>query len=323
MAGRSRIVGYLVAAALAAAALARPASPARADIIERVVAVVNDQAILLSDLRRRAVPFLPQLGAAETEAERLGQLQQLYRQILQNLIDQELYEQAAKKAGVRVTDADVERAIANVRRQVGLEGDAFWEAVRQQGLTESQYRRDLRQQLLRLKVLNQHVRGRINITEQDVRRKYDERLREANRQLRFRASHCFLAVPDGAGATEVASVRDEAREARKGVSASTFSRCVDAHGGGDLGWLTQGDLPAELEEVLLTMQPGQISRPVRGPGGFHIFLMHERERGGSQIPPFEQVKEQIFRKMLDEAMARQEKLFLEELRQEAVIKMRL
>lgn len=305
------------------AVVAGSVTTARADIIERVVAVVNDQAIFLSDLRRRAVPFIPRIAQGANESERLSRLQQLYRKILNDLIDQDLYEQAAKKMDVHVTDDDVDDAIQNVQKQVGLDGDAFWDAVRQQGMTESQYREQLRQQLLRMKVLNQKVRGRINITEKDVRRKYDDELRKANRKLRFRAAHCFFPVPDGANATEVAAIREEASKARQGLTAKTFGKCIQAHQGGELGWLSQGDLPSSLEQVLLALEPGEISAVVRGPSGYHIFLLHERERGGANIPAYEKVKEQIFRQMLDKAMADQEGEFLKELRRNAVIKKRL
>jgi peptidyl-prolyl cis-trans isomerase SurA len=94
---------------------------------------------------------------------------------------------------------------------------------------------------------------------------------------------------------------------------------VAEHGGGDLGWLSQGDLPEELENALLTLEPDQISPPVRGPSGFHIFLLHERETAASDAPSFDDVKDEIYRHMLDEAMTHQETLFLEELRRGAVI----
>jgi parvulin-like peptidyl-prolyl isomerase len=94
-------------------------------------------------------------------------------------------------------------------------------------------------------------------------------------------------------------------------------------GGGELGWLRQGDLPQELEEQLMTLDEGQVSGVVRGPGGFHVFLLHEREQSEGDVPPYEEVREYIFRQMLDVAMARQEELFLTELRRGAMIERRI
>lgn len=293
--------------------------PARADVVEQVVATVNDEAIFLSDLRQQAVPFLPRVMSAPTQEERMSGLRALYQEILTKLIDQELIEQAAREMQVRVTSRDVERAVLNVIRQNGLSEEEFWEAVRGQGFTEAQYRGDVRKQLLRLKVLNQRVRGRVNITEADVRRRYEQRLRQANRAVRFRTSHVFLSLPDGASATDVASVREEAEEIREELTPANFAEMIQEYGGGELGWLSQGDLPEELERELLALDDQGISDPVQGERGFHIFFLHERERGGSDMPGFDAVKDQLYQQMMERAMVRQEEQFLRELRRDAII----
>ncbi|MBO6940554.1 MAG: SurA N-terminal domain-containing protein [Deltaproteobacteria bacterium] len=294
-------------------------APARADVIEQVVATVNDEAIFLSDLRRQAVPFLPRVMSAPTQEERMTGLRALYQEILTKLIDQELIEQAAREMQVRVTSRDVDRAVLNVIRQNGLSEEEFWEAVRGQGFTQAQYRADVQKQLLRLKVLNQRVRGRVNITEADVRRRYEQRLRQANRSVRFRTSHLYLSLPEGASATDVRSVREEAEEIREELTAENFADMIREYGGGELGWLSQGDLPEDLEQELLTLEDQEISDPVQGERGFHIFFLHERERGGSDLPEFDAVKEQLYQQMMERAMVRQEETFLRELRRDAII----
>ena len=89
------------------------ANSASADVVERVVATVNNQAIFLSDLRKRAVPFLPQVADAATETERMSRLKDLYEELLTVLIDEQLIRQLATSSGIRVTDADVDNAIEN------------------------------------------------------------------------------------------------------------------------------------------------------------------------------------------------------------------
>ncbi|MCA9577038.1 MAG: SurA N-terminal domain-containing protein [Sandaracinaceae bacterium] len=316
---RARTAGLL--SLLGLLGLAAPS--AQADVVERVVAVVNDQAIWLSEVRRRAAPYVPQIMAASSQAERVALREQLYTQVLDGLIDEELIRQAATRMRVRVSSEDVERAIANVRRQNNLGEAEFWEAVRGQGFSPAQYRDDLRRQLLRLKVLNQRARGRVNITEEDVRARYDEEVRRSNRTLRFRASHVFVELPAGASASDVAAVRERAEELRSQLTARNFQDAIAEFGGGELGWLRQGDLPEDLEQELLAMTPGRISSVVRGPNGYHIFLLHEREQGQADVPDYEDVREHIFRQMLDTAMARQEQLFLTELRRSALIERRI
>ena len=313
---RAAALGALLACALA------PFGHAHADVIERVVAVVNDKALYLSDVRRRSVPFLERMMEIPTEAKRAEARDILYRQIVDQLIDEELIRQTAVEMEIRVSSADVERAVENVMQQNQLQPEQFWAAVAEQGLTEAQYRKNLREQLLHLKVMNQRVRSRVNITERDVRREYETRARQANRALRFRASHVFFPIPPGAGSLEVTEVREQTEATRASLeSARDFERAIREHGGNDLGWLNQGELPDDLERALLALSPGEISAPVRGGAGYHIFLLLDRERGGESVaPPFEAVKDEIYRVMLDEAMERQEGLFLAELRREADIR---
>ena len=90
----------------------------------------------------------------------------------------------------------------------------------------------------------------------------------------------------------------------------------------ELGWLDQGDLPAMLEDVLLGLEPGEISQPVRGPSGVHIFLLRERQAGDASIPSFEDAKVEIQRELMDTAMGKQEKLFISGLRRDAIVELR-
>jgi len=293
--------------------------PARAEVVERVVAVVNDDAIFLSELRRRAVPYIAAAFRAQAEAERVDFLRQVYERLLDELVTERLIEQAATRLQLRVTRDDVDTAIENVAQANGLSVDAFWDAVRSEGFGEAQYRADVRSQLLRLKVINQQARDRVNITEEDVRRRYDRELRRANRRLRFRLAEIFFPVPEEASATEVAAVRAKAEEMLENLDADNF---LD-QGGLELGELSQGDLPPALEEAILGVPMGQIAGPVRGPNGFHLLLVQERERGGSGIPSFESVREDLYRTMLEEAIGRQSEQILAELRREAVVDTRL
>lgn len=297
-------------------------APAKAEVIERVAAVVNDRAVLLSDLRRRAAPFLEQAVRDVSAAERKTRIKQLYAGLLQQLVDEELIEQAAAKGHVTVSSTEVEQAIENVRRQNSLEEAAFWEAVRAQGYTERQYRDDVRKQLLRLKLINQRVRSRVNITELTIKEAYDDRVRDARRAQKFHATHVFIALAPTASATEVAQAMKAAKELRQTLTPQTFDAVAADKGGGDLGWLDQGDLPDVLEEALLELSEGQISQPIRGPAGVHIFHLLARQSGKNTVPPFEEARAEIERGLLDKQMQRQEELFIKGLRREAVLDLR-
>lgn len=298
------------------------APAARADVVERVIATVNDEPIFLSELRRRAVPFLPQV-ARVPELQREAAVRQLYAELLDHLIDEQLILQAARRDSVRVTADDVDRAIRNVQRQSQLGEAEFWRAVRGQGFTEAQYRDDVRRQLIRLKLLNNRARGRVNITEADVRAKYDELVRRANAQHAFVAADILVPVPQGASATEVAAARARAQAIRDRITDDNFDAMLEEHGGVELGTLQSGQLDPVLERELLRLPTGGVSQPVQNAAGFHILKLRAREEGAGQIPPYAQVREQVYRQMLEEAMGRQEQLYLRELRRAGVVVRRI
>jgi peptidyl-prolyl cis-trans isomerase SurA len=300
-------------------------SPARGDVIERVVAVVNDDAIFLSELRSKAAPRLPAaIASARTEADRLTAIRNVYDEELTHLIDEQLIVQAASADSITVSAADVENAIGNVRAQTRLQPAQFWQLVREQGFTEEEYRRDIRQQLLRYKVLNQRVRNRVNITEDDVRRRFDELVAQARRRSRYNAAFVLVTIPDGASATEVSALLHRAQQIRSEITdVESFEEAIDVYGGGELGWLTEGDLEAELENALATLDEEEISQPTRGASGFFIFLLRERDTESGGLPRYEDVRMDIDRQMLQDAMTRQERAFVEELRRAATIERRL
>ena len=289
----------------------------RRDVVERVVATVNDEAIFLSQLRRRAIPFLPQAMGAPSETERVAALEQLYSQLLDALVDEELIQQSAHDLQVRITSSDVDRAIDNVRNQSELSEDEFWEAVRAQGFAEAQYRGDVRRQLLRLKVLNTRARGRVNITEEDVQGRYRQMVREQDAGACFEVQMIVIPFANGAPATEIAAAREQADELHEGLTPDNFSD----RGGRDLGRVCEGDLQPALMQAIQGMSPGDITDPERVGNGFVI--LHVLSRAASNVPPYAQIRQQLFQRMMQEAMQRQERIFLDELKRDAVIDRRL
>jgi peptidyl-prolyl cis-trans isomerase SurA len=239
-------------------------------------------------------------------------------------VQEELFIQAAEELQVSVTRAEVDRAIQNVQRQSELSDADFWEAVRGQGFTPEQYRADVRRQLLRLKVLNHRARGRVNITEQQVRQRYDETVARSRSAARFNAAYVFIELGEDASATELVAARARADQVRASIQdADDFARAMAEVGGGELGWLTQGSLPEALEEELRSLDVGGIGDPVRGPTGFMIFLLRDRETGAATVQPYSEVRMEIYGQMMEAAMAEQEQIFLAELRRQAVIDLRL
>lgn len=318
------VSGLSLALTLLLASWSPGATRAHAEIVERVVAVVNDEAIWLSELRLKASPFIRRAMQAPTQAQRLEAVTQIYRDVLDRMIDERLILQVAAEEQVRVQQREVEEAIDNVRNQSGLSDADFWRAVRAQGFTEEQYRSDVRRQLMRLKVINLRVRGRVNITEEDVRRRYDESAVRARRESTFEANYIRLPLPEGANATQIHAAMDEAQRIRSSIVDDTdFALAMDEHGGGSTQRISEHDLAPELAEALLALDEHEISQPVRTENAIFIFQLEDRDQAASDLPNYEASRMTIYREMMQEAMSRQEGLFVDELRRRAQIDRRL
>jgi peptidyl-prolyl cis-trans isomerase SurA len=320
---RKLVAAIVVSSLLSIATVGRSA----AEVIERVVAVVNDDAIFLSELRQKAAPFLARAMQAPTEAQRMAAVHQIYSQLLERMIDERLVLQVADEEHIRVSSSEVDQAIANVRQQSQLDEREFWEAVRAQGFTETQYRRELRNQLLRLKVLNQRVRGRVNITEEDVRRRYQEQVARARRSSTFEAAYVRVPLPPAATATELRDRMRRAERIRAQLAGlETLEERIAAilgQGGSRTGRISQTDLAPEIGEALAQVGVGDLAGPVRTEDAIFVLLLLDRDRGDADIPDYDQIRMDLYREMVQEAMTRQEEIFLEELRRRAVIVRRL
>lgn len=311
----------LLSSALGLLAAAR----SRADVVERVVAVVNDDAIFLSDLRTKAAPFLERAMTLPNERQRQEAIRTVYEQVLEVLINQRLILQAAEEDDITVSTSDVDDALATMRSESGLEEAEFWDAVAAQGFASREaFRRDIREQLLQYRVINARVRSRVNITEEDVRARYDETVAQARRSARFTAADIVISFGADPSATELAAARRRAEAIRAEIEGEDdFEDAMREHHGFELGTLDEGDLEPDLEAALAELDEGDISPAVRGSRAFHILLLRGRELGSDEVDPYEDVWQDLYREMLEDAMERQQELFIDELRRAATIDRRL
>lgn len=176
---------WLACLALTSApATASATAPAADDwrTVERIVAIVNDDLVLARELDRRVEIVRLEVDRIPDPAERTRRQTNLREAVLQAIVDDLLFAQAAAAAAITVEDTEVDRAIAAVKTQYALDDEAFTRALADTGMSLPEYRADLRRQLLRMKTFNILLRTRIDIPESRVRAAYD-RERQQNPSL--------------------------------------------------------------------------------------------------------------------------------------------
>ncbi len=314
----------LVGLALALAA----APPARARVVERVAAVVGDSIVLASEVEERVAPMLADVNQIRDPDKRAARATALRREVLDRLIDDELILQQATELKLSISNEQVDASIEEIKKQNNLNDEQLREALRGQGMTMAAYRADLRRQLLRFRVLNIAVGSRVNISDDEVRAYYERHMKDGS-NVQVRASHVFIAIPDGADAQVVAEKQALAQKilerAKAGEDFAKLAReasddAATRADGGDLGYFGKDMLPKSIEEIVFAMQVGEVRGPIRADRGFHVIKLVDRKLKDAK--PFDEVKDDIRMQLRQKDMERQTKTYLAELRKKTLVDIR-
>lgn len=271
-----------------------PAAAARAPAlsihdVDRIVAIVNDDVITATELEVRVADIKRQLA---TDKIRTPEDAVLRKQVLERLVLEQIQLQIAAQAGVRVTDADVDRAIQTIAERNSLNIDGLDQAIRSEGLDPATYRDQLRKQITVQQLLEREINNRVTISENEV----DNFIRNAGTtgeaEREFNLGHIFIGLPESATTEQIQAARQLAEQVHRELKAGedfaraavTHSHGPDALKGGALGWKKAGQLPELFLTTLMQMRPGEISDVLRGPNGFHIVqLIDRRDPRGAAI----------------------------------------
>jgi peptidyl-prolyl cis-trans isomerase SurA len=279
------IIVLLLAAGLAGAQ--SPAAPARSAgrtvALDRVLVVVNDEALTQWDLNEQRRVVLQQLKASNIAPPAPDVLD---KQVLERLIAERAVLQYAKETGIRVDDTTVERTILRVAEENKLSPDEFRKVLEREGIAYANYREDIRRQILIQRVRDREVDSKVTVSDAEVDN-YLATIASQGGEDEYRLSHIYVTVPEQATPDVVRARERLAEEALADIkagkdfaqTAAAYSNAPDASSGGDLGWRTRARLPSVFVDVVRAMKPGQVSGVLRSAGGFHIVkLVEQRSR---------------------------------------------
>jgi len=311
---------------------------AQATVSERVVAVVGEHAILLSDIRQRARPFLLQIQQTMPNgAQRAAAESELYKQLIQKMVDERVEQQAADKARLTVTSEEIDAGIRNVASQQGLSVEKLVEEAVKTGLTPQEYREEVRRQILEGKLMQLRVRSRVRVSEDDVKATYARLVRSERARLPYRAAWIVLRVPLTASPAARADRQDLAERiaatARAGVDGQgnrvEFADLVSSFSddspsrtkGGDLGIHKPGDLAQPIEDEVMKLEVGGVSAPFKYKNDIVILKMLSRDP--SQLPSLDDARDQVMQRTYTEQMEKARKQWIDEIRQGTYVDVRL
>jgi peptidyl-prolyl cis-trans isomerase SurA len=327
---RSLAMAALVAGAVAPLVGIAP-RPALAGTVERVVAVVGEHAILLSDLRHRARPVLLQINErVPAGPQRSAVESEMYKELLQQMVDERLIQSAADRSQKKVTSEEIDNGIRNIAASQGMTSEDLIDAAVQTGITPQELREQVQRQILEQKLLSLRVIPRVRISSEDVRLGYLKLQRDERRRLSYRPQWIVLHVPPGASV--------ESRQERR-LLADTIVEAARAGGdfadlatrysddaptrakGGDLGPVKAGQLAPQIEEVAMGLEVGEVSGPFTyGPD---IVVLRLAERDASSLPPLEQAHDRVASEVFTERLQKARRQWLDELKRGIYVDIRM
>ncbi|GAB2501450.1 peptidylprolyl isomerase [Lysobacter humi (ex Lee et al. 2017)] len=273
------LLACLLSATLAAPAVVLPTAFAQ-DVrpLDRIAVVVNEDVILRSELDRAIANIRAQYAGRETQ---LPPDDVLERQVIERLVLTRLQVTRAQETGVRVTDEELDQAIAGIAQQNGLSVDALRQRVTSDGSTFTEFRTSIRDELLVQRLRQRFAQGRINVSEAEI----DAAVAAtAATGSQYRLAHILVALPEGATPEQIATAEKKIRGVKglldKGemdfpAAAARYSDSPNALEGGDLGWRGSDEIPNAFATMVRQMQPGQVTEPIRGPSGFQLLKLVE------------------------------------------------
>jgi peptidyl-prolyl cis-trans isomerase SurA len=281
-----RALCALAAAILSSAGLAQSARPARVPVeIDRVVAVVNTDVITLLELEARRMAVERQLRQRRIEVPPADELR---RQVLERMISDRAVVQAAREAGLRIDDGQLDRAIARLADENRLTLPQLRAQLDRDGVPFARFREDLRDEMLISRLREREVDARMQISEADVDAFLAEQRQAGDSAPEYLLSHILLRVPEGASAAQIDRQRLRGEEILRQLErggdfarlSAAFSDAPEAMSGGNLGWRPVDRLPQLFVDAIAALRPGQSAPLLRSPNGFHVLRLEERRAGG-------------------------------------------
>jgi peptidyl-prolyl cis-trans isomerase SurA len=290
-------------------------------VIDRVVAVVNGDVVMMSELQEAVILYRRETRTAPEGGE-------LERLVLKRLVDHRLQVQEARREKIDVTDDELRPVIDDFVRRNGGDREKIESQLRAQGVSWESLRRELREQMLAQRVRSRRVVRRATVNEAEVNAYLAENRERFESGLKYHARHIAVtADPPSPAAWERAKEEIESIAAALAGGADfaelarARSKDPSAASGGDLGWLARGELDAAFEGPLLKLEPGGVTAPIRSAAGYHLFKLEEREELTAER--LGEARQQIRDLLAQKKTQERYEEWLESLRRRALIAIRL
>ena len=319
---------YSCALAVAICVLVGAPAPAASSsvTIERIIAKIDDEIIMLSELQDFVKPRVEELRRNYRGEQLNRRVRELELSALDAMVQSKLIAKRASALEFNVSEKEIENAIAGILRENKTTTAGLRQFLDSQGMTMEQYRDELRKKLLARKVERMEVGGRISVMEQEIADYYDAHLDDYREAEKRTVRQIFLPVDKGASASEVEAQRKKAGLAYEEATkpGADFAEVAGRHSegparsrGGSLGSVKKGEVFPELEQLIFSTAKGETSKPTRTRVGFHLIHVDDVKPG--KVITLDRVSGKIHDKLFKEKFAKRRSEWITDLKRAAFL----
>jgi peptidyl-prolyl cis-trans isomerase SurA len=254
---------------------------AKIELLDRVVAVVDSGVIMETQLNSRVEEVLKRLQSNKAELPPLNLLEE---QVLDRLIIEEIQMQIAERAGIKISDSELNQTLARIASQNNLSLEEFRVTLEQEGDSYKVFRQTIRKELIIQRVQRGKVGSRVDISEQEIENFINSEEGRTELAEQYDVQHILISVEGGLNETETIAIKQKAQDVLKRIEegesfeklAATYSSGQKALEGGFLGWRTSAELPTLFSKTVSSLKVGETSDLIRSGAGFHILRLNDK-----------------------------------------------
>lgn len=252
----------------------------RAEILDTIIAVVEDDVILERELQKEVAVIEQRIQQSNAT---LPPAHVLRKQVLEKMIVDKLQRQLAEKAGITVSEEQLNSSAADIARRNNMDVEQFRAELEGQGISYQSFLDNMRNEIVINQLRGREIGGRIKVTDREVDHYLETQDKIGEESTQYHLGHILIGVTEGASSTEIQKAMGKADglvgklRAGQDFSQTAISYSDDANAlkGGDLGWRTLSEIPTLFVNEIRQMKQGDVSDPIRSPSGFHIIKMLE------------------------------------------------
>ncbi len=296
-----------------------------AEIVDKIVAVVNNEIITLSELNEQAEPYKEKIEKGYAGKDKARLLEETRKTILNRMVDQILIKQEAKRLGIIIRDDEINSMLTDMLKKRNLTMDQFKTLLARDGLSLESYKEEARSHLMRGRLATREIRSKIMVTEREIGDYYKLHREEYEGRVAVKLRQILILCPSTAPAEKKREVRAEMESIMARIKGGEkFEDLAAKHSpgiGGELGFVEKGSMLQPVEDVAFSLKVGEMSGIIESPAGYHIIQVLDKR--GAGIKTFESVRQEIIEELTREKSERKFEEWIGELRKKSHVEIRL